>query len=171
MPVFFRAPDVPQRLAADDEVLMRDVREAHAEVVDDVVPLPAGLRGDRGRAVHKAVEHSVEPGDGHARVAGEVAALAPVLREFREVFRYDEAVIVQRDREVLVEKPLYPRLLALGDLHLSRGDAVDLLGERELAVVGPPFEVLEAPVSVVLGALADLRGFHGDPPQRAAARY
>src|SRR5204862_813010 len=72
--VLLRAADVVERFATHDEVLVRDVRKPHPEVVDDVVPFPAGLRRDRRGAVHEAVEDRVEPGDRHPRVPGEVTA-------------------------------------------------------------------------------------------------
>ena len=41
--------DVLGRFGADDHVLVGDVGQAHAQVPDDVVPLPAGLGGDARR--------------------------------------------------------------------------------------------------------------------------
>src|SRR6185503_8184803 len=145
-----------KRLATDDEILMGDVAHPHAEVEDDVVPLPSGLRRDRGRAVHHGVEDGVESGLGHPGVSGEVASLTAIVGQIREVLRNDEAMVVERDRDVLVEQTPDTLLLRVAHLDLSRGHAVQLLRELEIAVIGPRLEVLEALVAVVLDAL--LRG-------------
>jgi hypothetical protein len=139
---------------------MRDVRQAHAEVVDDVVPLPAGLRSDRRGAVHQAVEHRVETGLRHARVAGDVTTLAAVLGQVAEVLRDHEAVVVERDREVLVEEALHALLLGRTDLDLARRDAVELLRERELAVVRAGLEILEAAEAGIPRGLTGLGCLH-----------
>ena len=117
--VLLRALYVGQGLAADDKVLMGDVAHSHPQVVDDVVPLPTGLRGDRCRAVHHVVEDGIEPRLRHTGVSGEVTALAAVLGEIAEVLRNDEAVIVERHRNVLVEETPHALLLGVADLHLA----------------------------------------------------
>ena len=54
------AQDVVRRLGADDHLLVGDVGQAHAQVPDDVVPLPARLGRDQRGAVHQAVEDGVD---------------------------------------------------------------------------------------------------------------
>src|SRR2546426_183448 len=93
--VLLRALDVVERLAANDEVLVGDVAHPHPEVIDDVVPLPPGLRGDGRGAVHEAIENGIEARLGHAGVAGEVTTLTAILRKVAEVLGNDETVIVQ----------------------------------------------------------------------------
>ncbi len=53
------AVEVLDGFAPDQEVLVGEVAQAHAHVVDDVVPLPAALRRDEGGAVLEVVEHAV----------------------------------------------------------------------------------------------------------------
>ena len=67
----------------------------HAQVPDDVVPLPAGLGGDDGGAVHQAVEDGVDARDAQAFVAGPVAAGAAVLEDLVRILGHDEGVVVQ----------------------------------------------------------------------------
>ena len=97
-------PDLFERTGADHELLMGDVREPHAEVVDDVVPLPASARRDRRRTAHERVEDAVQPRCGESLVACPLASLPAVLRHLRDVPWRHGDVIVQRDDDVLIEE-------------------------------------------------------------------
>ena len=88
--------DVGDGARHDDEVLVRQVGQAHAEVVDDVVPLPADLAGDAGRAVHQVVEDR-----GHAR-RGQTTE-ARVLARRPDVLLTYPAHVLREDRRVVVQ--------------------------------------------------------------------
>src|SRR6266498_4146522 len=73
-PSFFsRKPQPNGGLGADEHFLVRDVGQPHAQVPDDVVPLPASLGGDDGGPIHQAVEDGIDACDDQAHVAGPVA--------------------------------------------------------------------------------------------------
>ena len=55
-----RSEDVPYPIADHNKVLVRQVAEAHTEVMEDVSPLPAGLGGDGADAVHQVVKDAVQ---------------------------------------------------------------------------------------------------------------
>src|SRR5207249_617963 len=113
--VLLGALDVVERLSAYDELLVGDVAHSHPEVVDDVVPLPPGLRRDGPGAVHEAIEDRIEPRLRHTGVAGEVPTLTAIFGEVAEVLGNDEAVIVERNRKVLFQEPPRALLLRVAD--------------------------------------------------------
>jgi hypothetical protein len=142
--------DVPHAVGHHHEVLVGQVAQPHAQVVQDVVPLPAGLRGDRADAVHQVVEHAVEPRGGEALVAREVAAPPLLLEDLADVLRRHDRMVVHRDHDVLRHQALDARLLLRGDLHLPGRHAAQLLRQVEAPVVGVLLEVLVGPVTRVL---------------------
>src|SRR5439155_38561 len=80
-----RGADLRYGPGAHHHVLVREVRQAHAEVEHDVVPLPPGTRRDRRRAAHERVEHAVEAGHGQTLVARPLPPVAAVLRHLGNV--------------------------------------------------------------------------------------
>ena len=128
---------------------MRDIGEAHSQVVDDVVPLPAHPRGDRRRAAHQRVEDAVQTRNGETLVAGPLAAMAAVVRHVRDVRRRDRDVVVERNDDVLLEQTLHASLFGVGNRDAPREYATDLPRELERLVVGVGLEILEGAVAVV----------------------
>ena len=119
---------------------MRDVRVAHAEVEEHVIPAPAA------HAVEERFEDDVDTLRGEAGVSGPGAAPARVLVDLRDVLRHDDAVVVRRHERGCREDPLEaPRLVSVEWVGLGR-HPVELLRESELPVVGTRLEILEGPV-------------------------
>ena len=113
--VLLGAQDVFGRFGANHHVLVGDVGQAHAQVPDDVVPLPAGLGRDARGAIHQAVKDRVDARDGQALVAGPVAAGAAVLEDLLGVLGHDERMVVQRDDQALRQQFLSASLLLRRD--------------------------------------------------------
>jgi hypothetical protein len=93
--------DVGDRPDDADAVLVGEVREPHAEVDYDVVPLPRCVAGDAGGAVHHVVEHDGEPGVAQPGEGGVLAAGAVVARGVGYVGGEQHRVVVQADRHVV----------------------------------------------------------------------
>jgi hypothetical protein len=148
-PGLVRPPEVGQRGGPEHEVLVGEVAEALAEVVDDVVPLPARLAGDAPRAVHEVVEHRGQPGVRQALVAGAVATGADQLEAFGDVVREDRGMVVQRDHQAVRQQPVGPLALRPAQLAPAGGHAAELRRELELLVVASRLEVVERPVAGV----------------------
>jgi hypothetical protein len=116
---------------------MRDVRIAHAQVEEDVVPAPVA------HAVEERFENDVHTGRGKPRVARPRASLARVVVDLPDVLRHGDAVVVRRDQRRRREDPLQPlALFGVEGIGLGR-HPVDLIRESELPVIGARLEVLE----------------------------
>ena len=147
-----RLVDVVHALALDDEVLVREVAEAHPHVVDDVVPLPPVLRRDARRAVEEVVEDAVPPGVGQRLVGCVHAAFRVVGADLVGLRGEKVRVLVQRDHERALDEVKDAGLLGGRERHEVRLEerlALDQVVFGEVAV-GP--DVLVGPVArVVVG--------------------
>ena len=120
-----------------DLVLVGQVRLAHAQVGDDVVPPPRGVPGDAGRAVHHVVEHHGQARRRQARVGGVLAPGAVVLGGLLHPQREPDRVIVQADDEAVAQQALRPLPLPGGQARQAgpRGHPAELGGQLEAAEV------------------------------------
>src|SRR6266536_5232912 len=144
-----READVGHRLGAENEVLMGDVAEPVAEVVDGVVPLPAGLAGDARGAVHEVVEHRGQARAGQPLVPGAVPPGADQVEGLGDVVGEDRGVLVQRDDDAVGEQAAGALALGVAELEPVAGHPADLRRELELLVVPPGLQVLERLVAGV----------------------
>ena len=151
------------RLGLHGEVLVRPVREAHADVVDDVGPLPAGLAGDRRGAVAEVLEHRGEARPREPLVARERVGVADPVVALGEVDGVDLEVVVEADRGMAREQPPGARLLGVAHLDRERRDAVRLAREVEDAVVAAGLEVAVRAVATVAEGAAGARLVVGHP--------
>jgi hypothetical protein len=131
---------IGRSLGPVEEVLMRDVRVAHPEVEQDVVPTPAA------HAVDERLEDDVDTRRRESRKAGPGAALVRLLVDLADVLRHDDSVVVRRDQRRSCQDPLE----AFGLVSIERvgggRHAAELPCEVELPVIGARIEVLEGPV-------------------------
>ena len=126
-----RELDVVERPHDHHPVLVGDVGLPHAQVGHHVVPLPGGVPGDVGGAVHHVVEHGGQARRGQAGERGVLTAGAVVGRGLGHVGREPDRVIVQADHDVASEQ----RLGALDgggvEAAVVAGHPARLGGERE----------------------------------------
>src|SRR6266850_782727 len=132
-----------------DHALVVDVGEAHAKIEEDVVPLPALVRGDRRGAVHEVLEHDVRVGDREPGVARRVATLPPLLQHAAHVLREDRGVVVHRDDLRAIQDRPCTLLLRRGELDLRRRHTVHVLRQRDVLVVLTRREIREGAIAVV----------------------
>ena len=160
-------------------VLVGDVGLPHAQVGHHVVPLPGGVPGDVGGAVHHVVEHGGQAGRGQAGERGVLTAGAVVGRGLGHVGREPDRVIVQADHDAALQQ----RLGALDgggvEAAVVAGHPARLRGEREPRERGGlVVEVAEGGVvvgheagpSLARGRRHGLAGGAGRRPSRSAAR-
>jgi len=122
---------------------VRDVAVTHAEVPEDVIPLPPRLASDHRGAIHEVVEDNVHARRGETFVAGPIAAGATILPDFVDVLRNDEGVVVERNDQLIVEQPIGSPFLLRRDLDCVGRDAPNFLREAEGPVVDTFFEILK----------------------------
>ena len=125
------------RLRPHGEVLVGPVRVAHADVVDDVGPLPAALAGDGRGAVAEVLEDRGQARAGEPLVARGQVRVADPLVLLGDVVRGHLEVVVERDRRVGREQAPGAVLLGLADVHHERRHPIGLGRESEGAVVAP----------------------------------
>ncbi len=101
-----RELDVAERADHHHPVLVGDVGLPHAQVGHHVVPLPGGVPGDVGGAVHHVVEYGGQAGCGQAGERGVLTAGAVVRRGVRHVGREPDRVVVQADHDVVGQQRL-----------------------------------------------------------------
>ena len=112
---------------------MGNISQAHTQIIDHIVPLPAVLRGDHAAAVHQVIKHAVPGRLGQRAVGGKGTTLAHLLKGLLDMLRETERMLMQADHgmgsdNVLVELLLLrgqvnnvlPKLIALGR-QLKRG--------------------------------------------------
>jgi hypothetical protein len=126
---------------------MGPVAVAEAEVVDDVGPLPAALRGDRRDAVGIVLEDGGETRAGQPGVAGRDAGLPDPGVRLGRIERIDLGVVVERDRDMVPEEALGAFLIGRRDLDDERLDPIAVGRQLEGPIVDARLEVLERAVA------------------------
>ena len=130
-----RLVDVGHGADRHDVILVGQVRLAHPEVGDDVIPPPRGVPGDARRTVHHVVEHDGHTGRRQARVRGVLAPGAVVLGGLLHPQREPDRVVVQADHQAVTQQPLRSLLLSGGQAGRVRGHPAGLRRQLEAAEV------------------------------------
>ena len=163
----------------DHLVLVGDVGLPHPQVGHHVVPLPGGVSGDVGGAVHHVVEHRGQAGGGEPGERGVLSAGAVVRRGLGHVGREPDRVIVQADRDAAGQQRFGAGDGGGVEAAVEGGDPARLGGEREARERGRlVVEVAEGGVVVAHDAACTgargrrhrLAAGAGRPPSRSAAR-
>ena len=138
-----RPVDIVDDLAANDEVLMGQIAQPHAHVVEHVVPFPAALGGDDGAPVEEIVEHTIPVRIAQRLVGREDACLTVVRHHLvvsdREVMR----VLMERDHHQPLGQILDASLLIGVQRQQVRLVLAVALDELELAEVARRLQVVE----------------------------
>ena len=96
-----RRDNISNAVADQNKILVGQVAQTHAQVVGDVIPLPAGLRGNRTQAVHQIVKDAVQPRARQSLKAGEVPAQALLFEYLVDLLRDHDRMVVHGDRNIL----------------------------------------------------------------------
>ena len=114
---------------------MGDVSEAHSEVVEHLVPLPAGPRFDPADPVEQVVEDAVPIGPGERFERGEDPPFTDVRRSSVDVPGKAAEVFVERDQHQFAGETFGPALLVGRERNRVRRKEFSVLHQVFRAVV------------------------------------
>jgi hypothetical protein len=103
--------------ALDQEVLMGNIGQAHTQIIDHIVPLPAVLGGNHAAAVHQVIEHAVPGRLGQCAVGGKGTALAHLIKGLLDMLRETERMLMQADHGMGGDHVLVELLLLRGQVN------------------------------------------------------
>ena len=149
-PLAAGALEVLHALAAEDEVLLREVAEPDAQVVYHVLELPAALGDDGAGAVHEIVEDAVEVAAGELLIGALHAALAVVVVHVLHAEGEVEGMAVRVYEDRAPGEGLHTGLLGRAERQETFLDAPVARGDGVVYVVLPRFEVIVGLIALVL---------------------
>src|SRR5271166_4619280 len=107
------------------------VRLAHPEVGDDVIPPPWGVPGDAGGAIHHVVEHDGHARRGQAGVGRVLAARSVVFGGLLHLEREPDRMVVQADHDAVGQQLARALLLLRGQAVSIRRHTAELRCQLE----------------------------------------
>ena len=96
---------------------MGNIGQAHTQIIDHIVPLPAVLGGNHAAAVHQVIEHAVPGRLGQCAVGGKGTALAHLIKGLLDMLRETERMLMQADHGMGGDHVLVELLLLRGQVN------------------------------------------------------